>query len=61
MNFVESFGHGRLSVVVHDLDRVGAFASPYEAQAPLVVDANTVLAPAIALQCFQMVTGRDAQ
>jgi hypothetical protein len=46
---------------VHDLNVVGIAASPDEADAPLVIDANTVLAPAIALEGYQLVAGRGLQ
>ena len=50
-----------LSVVVHDLNVVGITVLPDEADAPLVIDANTVLAPAIALEGLKLVAGRGLQ
>jgi hypothetical protein len=45
-------------VVVHDLnvDRTGRAIRPFEADAPLIVDADAVLSFAIALQCFKPVS-----
>jgi hypothetical protein len=50
-----------LSVVVHDLDVDRAKARPYEADSPLVVDANTVLPLSIALQCLKVIARRGFQ
>lgn len=50
-----------LSVVVHDLNVVGITVLPDEADAPLVIDANAVLAPAIALEGLKRVAGRGLQ
>lgn len=47
--------------VVDDLDDLGAGVSPYEADPPLLVDADAVLAGSIASQCFEPVVGRDPQ
>jgi len=49
------------SVVVHDLNVVGIAVLPDEADAPLVVDAITVLAPATAFEGFTLVAGRGLQ
>src|SRR5690242_15808482 len=49
------------SVVVDDLDFVGMFISPYEADPPLIVDADRVLSLAITFQGFEPVRRRDAQ
>jgi hypothetical protein len=43
------------SVVVHDFDVDRANARPYEADSPLVVDANTVLTLSITLQCLKAI------
>jgi L-alanine-DL-glutamate epimerase-like enolase superfamily enzyme len=48
-------------VVVDDLDIVRIASLPYEADAPLVVDANAVLAPAVALERLQMIAWRGLQ
>jgi hypothetical protein len=48
-------------VAVHDLNVVGIAVSPDEADAPLVIDANTVLASAIAPEGFKLVAGRGLQ
>jgi hypothetical protein len=50
-----------LSVVVDDLDIVGIASLPSEADAPLVVDANAVLAPAVALERLPLIAGRGRQ
>ena len=47
-------------MVVHNLYVVRVFAGPAEADAPLVVDANAVLATAPAFESFQAVAGREA-
>jgi len=49
------------SVVVHDLNVVGIMAPPGEADAPLVIDANAVLAPAVALERVQLIARRGLQ
>jgi hypothetical protein len=48
-----------LSVVVHDLNVVGITAPPGEADAPLVIAASTVLAPAIALERLTLIARRS--
>ena len=47
------------SVVIDDLDLLGVLAGPTEADAPLVIDADRVLATAIPLQGLQSITGRQ--
>src|SRR6476659_6003808 len=49
------------SVIIHDFDieRIGEF--PAEADAPLAVDANAVLAGAIGLELFQLIAGRGTE
>src|SRR5216684_9228357 len=42
-------------VIIHDLDFIGVAVAPYKAKAPLVIDADAVLALAIALQSLQSV------
>jgi len=49
------------SVVVHDLDVDWANARPYEADSPLVIDANAVLTLSIALQGLKAVARRSLQ
>jgi hypothetical protein len=50
-----------LSVRVDDLDIVGIAFSPGETDAPLVVDANAVLAPAVAPERLQLIARRGLQ
>lgn len=47
-------------MAIYDLDLVGVFAFPAKAEAPLVVDANAVLAAAAAFQGLQAIAGREA-
>ncbi len=49
------------SVVVNDLNIRGSNFSPDEADAPLIIDADTVLPLPIALQCFQVIARRCLQ
>jgi hypothetical protein len=49
------------SVDVDDLDFVRMVVLPNEANPPLVVDADRVLADAIAFQCFEPIAGRHEQ
>ena len=46
-------------VVIDDLDIGGAIFRPNEAQAPLLIDPDTVLTFSIILQCFQVVARRN--
>jgi len=48
-------------VVIDDLDFVGAAVPPRKAKAPLVIDADTVLALAIALQALQAVSRQQRE
>lgn len=48
-------------MVVDDLHPVGAVLSPDEAEAPLVVDADTVLALAVGAESFESVGGRNTE
>jgi len=48
-------------VIIRDLDVEGIAASPFETDAPLVVDADAPLPGPIALQLFQPVSRRHAQ
>jgi len=48
-------------VVIHDLDFVGVAVAPGKAQAPLVIDADTVLALTIALQALQPVSRQQRE
>jgi hypothetical protein len=50
-----------LLVVVNDLDVIRVPVLPAKADAPLIVDANAVLARAIAFEFFESVAGRDTQ
>jgi hypothetical protein len=48
-------------VVVDDFDIEGVSLAPRETDPPLVVDANTVLASAIAYEFFKSIPWRDAK
>jgi hypothetical protein len=48
-------------VVIDDLDFVHTIVTPDEAQPPLIVDADAVLAPAVSLEQFKLVSGRYSQ
>jgi hypothetical protein len=48
-------------VIIHDFYVVGIAAAPNKADAPLLVDADAVLALSIALQRFQVITWRRPQ
>ena len=48
-------------MIVHDFDAVRAIHFPHEANTPLVIDANAVLALAIAFQRLELITWRNAQ
>jgi hypothetical protein len=50
-----------LSVIIGDLDVCWSGRCPNEADTPLIVDTDAVLAFAVALQLFEPVAGRDAQ
>jgi hypothetical protein len=50
-----------LSMVIDDFNARRACLSPYEAHAPLVIDANAVLPCPIPAQSFQSVTRRRSQ
>ena len=52
---------GHLRVVVDDLDVEGIGGAPDEADAPLIVDADAVLAATIALERLEPVAGRNGQ
>jgi hypothetical protein len=49
------------SVVVYNFDVNGTNARPYEADAPLVVDANTVLTLSITVQSLKAIARRSLQ
>ena len=48
-------------MIVNDLNFVGISVSPNEADAPLIIDSNAVLALAIAAQAFEPVSSRSGQ
>jgi hypothetical protein len=48
-------------MVVHDLDVKRIAVLPSEADAPLIIDANTVLSSALPAQLLESVPWRDAQ
>src|SRR5205823_2318311 len=52
---------GRLAVVVDDFDILWSSGGPYEADPPLVVNANAVLARPVGLERFQPVAGWHPQ
>ncbi len=52
---------GHLRVVVDDLDVESIGRAPDEADAPLIVDADAVLACTVALERFEPIAGRNAQ
>src|SRR5439155_12128267 len=53
--------HSHSSVIVDNLDIVRVSVLPPKADAPLVVDANTVLTLSITAQRFEPIAGLDAQ
>ena len=61
MDIAEGLFHGSGSMVIHDLHVAGVPVLPAEADTPLVIDANAVLAGAAALEGFQPVRGWNAQ
>jgi len=48
-------------VIIHQLDFPCGIVAPFEANPPLVVDANAVLAAAISVQSFKTVTRRNPE
>jgi len=46
-------------VIIDNFDRVSVLFMPAKADAPLVIDTNTVLSAPSALQCLQLVAGRQ--
>ena len=48
-------------MIVHDLDLVGVAVLPDEADPPLIIDADAVLAAASTLERLEPVARRDAQ
>jgi len=56
-----SSSHKRVLVIVNDLDIVGVAILPAEANTPLVVDTNTVLATAPTLKLLQSIARRYSQ
>jgi hypothetical protein len=48
-------------MIVYDLDLLGADIVPHEADAPLIVDADTMLPNAVSLHGLQTVSGRRGQ
>ena len=61
MNGGELWHGGHLLVVVDDLDVECIGNAPHEADAPLVVDADTVLTGAISLQGFETIARGNAK
>jgi dihydrofolate reductase len=56
-----SSGHKRFLVIVYDLNIMGVAVLPAEADAPLVIDANAVLAAPSALELLQPIGWRHSQ
>lgn len=50
-----------MSVVIDDFHVVGVTVNPSEADAPLIIDPDAVLAFALNLQCFEPIGRRNAQ
>jgi hypothetical protein len=48
-------------MIIYDFDFMGVLTHPTKAEAPLVIDANAVLASALAFESFQAIAGRKAQ
>jgi hypothetical protein len=48
-------------MVIGDLHVIGIRSSPFEADSPLVIDADAVLPLPVPAQCFEPVGGRDVQ
>jgi hypothetical protein len=48
-------------VVINDLDIVGVAFQPAKADAPLIIDPNTVLADSVSRELLKPVAGRHAQ
>jgi hypothetical protein len=48
-------------VIIHDFNLVGAIVMPYKTDSPLAIDADAVLTSAVALQGFELISGRDPQ
>ena len=62
MNWCQSASaHRALLVIIHDLDVKGVPIPPSKADAPLVVDADTVLTSAIGRQFLETIAGRDPE
>ena len=53
--------HSVTSVVIHNLDCLGACRRPTEADPELIVDTNAVLTGPLALECLEPIAGRDPQ
>lgn len=58
---LEFLRHVFLLVVIHNLNIVRIAVAPHEADAPLIVDPNAVLAGAISAKAFESVSARDGQ
>ena len=48
-------------MIIHDLDFIRIASAPYEAEPPLIVDSDAVLAGAVALERLQAISGRNAK
>jgi hypothetical protein len=48
-------------VIIHDFDFICIAVAPYEAEPPLIVDADAVLAGAVALERLQSISRRNAK
>jgi hypothetical protein len=60
-NISPGVGFGISLVVVDDLDILGASIRPNEADAPLLIDSDAMLAGAIILEGFKLIAGRHSQ
>jgi hypothetical protein len=58
---LQFFCHYTLLVVVRNLHFVRVAVAPNKTNAPLVIDADAVLARAVGTQCFQLISGRRRQ
>jgi hypothetical protein len=53
--------HTITSVIVNNLGVVYTVLLPFEANAPLIIDANAVLSSSLAFQCFKSIRWRNTQ
>jgi len=53
--------HGFTSMIVNNLDLIGVAGVPAKTNSPLIIDPNTVLAPAISVELLKAIAGRNPQ